>query len=88
VARPPIHPGEVLAGELDEIQMTTAHLSQELGIPADHLGQILSDSRDLGADFAFRLGDWFGAGPEIWRDLQQSYESRLAEQKQGVDDSL
>ena len=88
MARPPIHPGEVLAGQLDGIQMTTAHLSQELGIPADHLDQILSGARRIDADTTFRLGNWFGAGPEIWRDLQQSYESRLAEQKQGVDDSL
>jgi plasmid maintenance system antidote protein VapI len=30
-----------------------------------------------------RLGRWFGAGPDIWMNLQKNYELRLAAQAIG-----
>jgi len=35
------------------------------------------------ADSAIRLGFWLGTGPDIWMNLQKSYELRLTELEMG-----
>lgn len=81
--RPAIHPGEVLADELDEIKMSGAALGRRLHIPAPRIQHILRGQRLLSADTALRLGHFFGTGPELWLNLQHSYDLRLAEQTSG-----
>jgi len=83
MARPPIHPGEILADELAELQMSAAQLSRELHVPTNRITQILNGRRALTADTALRLGQWFGTGPELWINLQKQFELRLAEQEVG-----
>jgi addiction module HigA family antidote len=83
MARPPIHPGEILAGELEEIGMSAAQLSRELHVPTNRITQIMHGERAITADTALRLGRWFGTGPELWLNLQKQYELRLAEQEVG-----
>jgi len=82
-ASPPIHPGEILADELAELQMSAAPLGRELHVPAHRITQILHRRCALTADTALRLGQWFGTGPELWINLQKQYELRLAEQEVG-----
>ena len=83
MARPPIHPGEILADELEEIGITASQLSKELHVPYNRIYQIVAGKRAITADTALRLGRWFGTGPELWLNLQKSYELRLAEQEVG-----
>jgi addiction module HigA family antidote len=85
MARPPIHPGEILADELAELQMSAARLSRELRVPTNRITQILTGKRGITADPALRLGHWFGTGPELWLNLQKDYELRLAEQEAGAE---
>jgi addiction module HigA family antidote len=83
VARPPIHPGEILADELEELGLSAAGLGRELRVPTNRVTQILQGKRAVTADTALRLGRWFGTGPELWLNLQTQYELRLAEQQLG-----
>lgn len=83
MARPPIHPGEILADELDELQTSAAELSRLLHVPTNRITQIIAGRRAITADTALRLGQWFGTGPELWLNLQKAYELRLAEQMIG-----
>jgi antitoxin HigA-1 len=85
MARPPIHPGEILADELDELHMSAAELARTLHVPTNRITQILAGKRAVTADTALRLGHWLGTGPELWLNLQKSYELRLAEQEKGVE---
>ena len=85
MARNPIHPGEILADELEEIGISAAELARQLNVPANRITQILSGKRSVTADTALRLGKWFGTGPKIWLNLQQSYELDLAIQEIGAD---
>lgn len=82
----PIHPGEILADELAEIGMTALELGKRLGVPNNRLYQIINGKRDITADTALRLGQFFGTGPDLWLNLQKSYELDVARQKIG--DSL
>ena len=79
MARPAIHPGEILAEELQALGMSANELATILRVPANRISQILAGKRGVTADTALRLGQWLGTGPEIWLNLQKSYELRLAQ---------
>ncbi|MEQ1704659.1 MAG: HigA family addiction module antitoxin [Rickettsiales bacterium] len=79
MARTPIHPGEILADELHELNISAAELARILHVPTNRITQIINGKRALTADTALRLGRWFGTGAELWINLQKSYELRLAE---------
>lgn len=83
MARPAIHPGEILADELQELEMSAAELARTLHVPTNRVTQILNGQRGITADTALRLGQWLGTGAELWLSLQKSYELRLAEQEAG-----
>ncbi len=83
MSRPAIHPGEILADELQELSMSAAELARQLHVPTNRITQILNGQRAITADTALRLGQWFSTGPELWLNLQQSYELRLAQQQVG-----
>lgn len=85
MARPPIHPGEILAEELAALEMSAAELGRQLHVPANRIAQIVSGKRAISADTALRLGHWFGTGPEFWINLQKSYELRQAEAAFGAE---
>jgi addiction module HigA family antidote len=80
---PTIHPGEILADELTELDVTASDLARAIGVPINRVTQIVNGKRGITADTALRLGQWFGSGPEIWLDLQKDYELRLAEMELG-----
>jgi antitoxin HigA-1 len=80
MTRSAIHPEKVLADELQELGMSAAELARSLHVPTNCVTQILNGQRDITADTALRLGQWFGTGPELWLNLQKAYELRLAEQ--------
>lgn len=83
MARPAIHPGEILADELQELGMSAARLGRELHVPTNRITQILNGRRAITADTALRLGTWLGTGPELWMNLQSAYDLRIAEQQLG-----
>ncbi len=78
--REPIHPGAFLAEELDELGMSAAELARLLHVPANRISQIIAGKRNVTADTALRLGQYFGTGPRLWLNLQQSFELDLAMQ--------
>lgn len=83
MARPAIHPGEILGDELREIGISANQLAKALHIPTNRITQILAGKRGVTADTALRLGRFFGTGPELWLNLQKSFELRLAEEQSG-----
>ena len=79
----PIHPGEHLAEELRELEMSAAELARRLDVPTNRVTQILNGRRAITADTALRLAHFFGTSPEFWLNLQSLYEIRQAQQKSG-----
>ena len=78
-----IHPGEHLAEELKELNMTAAELARKLGVPANRITQILNGTRAITGDTALRLAHFFGTGAQFWLNLQTLYDLRLAEHRLG-----
>jgi addiction module HigA family antidote len=81
--RTPIHPGEILADELKEIGVSAAGLARILGVPANRISQIMAGKRAVSADTALRLARYFGTTPDLWMNLQKTYELDLARQQVG-----
>ncbi|HEY4034687.1 MAG TPA: HigA family addiction module antitoxin [Ktedonobacteraceae bacterium] len=79
----PIHPGQILADELAEIQMTPAELARELHVPSNRIYQIIAGTRAMTADTALRLEQWLGVEAAFWMNMQKSYELDLAAEQIG-----
>jgi addiction module HigA family antidote len=78
-----IHPGEHLAEELKELNMSAASLARQLQVPTNRITQILNGRRDITADTALRLAHFFGTSAEFWINLQGLYDLRIAQQEAG-----
>ena len=74
----PIHPGEILADELEFIGINAGELAKRIEVPKNRVYQIVSGDRSVTADTALRLGKFFGTGPKIWLNLQKAYELDIA----------
>jgi addiction module HigA family antidote len=83
MARIPIHPGEILADELEELGLTSAELARTIDVPAHRISQIIAGKRNITADTALRLGRYFGMSADFWMNLQKTYELDLARRDLG-----
>lgn len=83
MARTPIHPGEILADELEEIGLSAKRLADVLQVPPNRLYQLLAGKRNVTADTALRLAQYFGTSAAFWMNLQSTYELDLARQQVG-----
>ncbi len=81
----PVHPGEILAEELEELGMSANALARALGVPTNRITAILNGQRGMTANTALRLSRYFGTTPELWMNLQKTYELRVAEIEAGAD---
>ena len=79
----PIHPGEQLQDELEEMGMSGAAFAAAIHVPANRITEILRQKRGITADTALRLARYFGTTADYWIHLQKAYELRLAEQTVG-----
>ena len=85
MARTPIHPGEILAEELEELGVSPTELSRQIRVPANRVSQIINGKRAITGDTALRLAHWFGTSPQFWMNLQVLYDVRVAEQQVGME---
>lgn len=83
--RTAVHPGEVLADELQEIGVSPTELARQLSVPANRISQIVKGKRSITGDTALRLGHWLGMSPQFWLNLQSAYDLRVAENVSGAE---
>ena len=77
----PIHPGEILADELAELNKSPTELARELHVPANRISQLVAGKRAMTADTALRLERWLGVSAAFWMNLQKRYELDIAREK-------
>ena len=81
----PVHPGEVLRDELDELGMSANAFAEALDVPANRISAILKGQRGVTADTALRLSRYLGTTPQVWLNLQKAFDLRVAELESGKD---
>ena len=79
----PIHPGEILADELAELNTSPTELARKLHVPANRISQLIAGKRSMTADTALRLEKWLGVSAAFWMGLQNTYELDIAREKAG-----
>ncbi len=75
----PVHPGEMLQDELQTVSLSANALAKELDVPVNRIAAILRGQRRVTANTALRLARYFGTTPQVWLNLQKTYELRRAE---------
>jgi antitoxin HigA-1 len=72
---PPLHPGEVLREEfLVPLKMSAGALAKACGVPRTRIERLASEQIGITADTALRLSKALGTTPELWMNLQNSFD--------------
>ena len=79
----PVHPGEILGDELRTLGLSANALSRRLDVPVNRITAILQGRRSVTANTALRLARFFGTSPQVWMNLQKTYELRREEIEAG-----
>jgi addiction module HigA family antidote len=70
----PIHPGEVLKDELEEIGLTQTALAKHIGVLPKTINEICRGKRGISAEMAVKLSKSLGGSPQFWLNLQNNWE--------------
>ncbi len=76
---PPIHAGELLKDELQEIDVSLNELARALRVPMNRISAIVNGKRSITVDTAMRLARYFGTSPQYWLNLQNAYDLESAD---------
>lgn len=79
----PVHPGEILREELHELGMSANALSKAMDVPVNRVTAILNGRSGVTANTALHLARYFGTTPQLWLNLQKTWELRRAEMEAG-----
>lgn len=82
----PIHPGEILQEEfLEPLGITAGKLAEAIHVTPARIYEIISGRRGVTANTALRLSRALGTSPQLWMNLQMSYDIRMQEIAVGND---
>jgi len=79
-----IHPGEILAEELEARSMTQRALAEAIGRPEQVISEIIHGKKGITAETALQLSRVFGVSAEFWMNLQTTYALTLARRSAGA----
>ena len=75
-----IHPGELLAEELESRGMTQRALAEAMGRPPQVINEIVRGKKAITAATAIQLEEVLGTSARLWLSLQATYELIRARQ--------
>jgi addiction module HigA family antidote len=76
----PAHPGELLAGWLDDLGASVTAFATHIGISRVMLSRVLHGHAAVSADMDLRLSEALGTTPGYWLALQTQRDSWIARQ--------
>ena len=80
MTRKPTHPGEVIKVEyMETLRLTVTALADRLGVSRKTLSTIINERAAVTPDMALRLSRAFNTSPELWLNMQKSYDLWMAE---------
>jgi addiction module HigA family antidote len=84
LTRVPYHPGDSLAGAIEDRKTTRYELSKRTGISQTAIGEIIAGKRGITARNALLIARFFGTSVEFWMGLQTDYDLDVARAKLGA----
>lgn len=76
-----LHPGEVLAMELDARGISRTSFASALGLKASNLSGLLHQNRHVSAEVALKLEALLGIDAEFWMRVQSGFDLDVARKK-------
>lgn len=76
-----IHPGDILADELEARGLTQKEFAKEMGMYPANLNKIIKGKANITEKIAERLEELLGITKEFWLDIQRDYEINLHSQR-------
>lgn len=71
----PPHPGEVLYGlHMEPLGLTQVEVAQRLGVDRKTLSRLINGHTSVSVEMAMRLGQAFNTSPDLWLNIQKSYD--------------
>ena len=70
----PVHPGEVIQHELNELKLTQTEFANLIGVTQRTINELCKEKRSLSVDMAIRLSLSIGGLPDMWLSLQNGYD--------------
>ena len=73
--RAPAHPGRIIKNHhLEPLSMTITDLATVLGVSRKTLSKIVNERGSITPDMALRLSRAFDTSPDLWLNLQKSFD--------------
>jgi addiction module HigA family antidote len=83
---PAIHPGEILRDlYLEPLGMSPYALAKTLRVPRTRIERIVAEKIGISADTALRLAKFFRTTPELWLNLQSTYDLKKQSAELGAE---
>jgi addiction module HigA family antidote len=79
----PADPGEILAGRIDDLNLSVTAFAKHLGISRIMLSRILNAHAAVTADMDLRLSEALGTAPGFWLQMQAQRDLWQARQRAG-----
>lgn len=79
----PAHPGEVLAGWIDDLGLSVTAFAAHVGVSRVMLSRILNGRAAVTADMDLRLSEALGTSPGFWLQMQTQRDLWQARQRAG-----
>ena len=70
----PIHPGEVLKDELEELDISQSQFAKHIGVLPKTINELINGKRGISPLMAMKLSKTLGASPLFWMNLQNNWE--------------
>lgn len=78
----PVHPAEILREDvIPALGRPKAEIARLLGISRQTLYDLLAERQPITVPMALRIGKLVGNGPEVWLNMQQAYDMKIAERE-------
>ena len=82
---PPIHPGEIIKQDiLPSVGLSVSATAKALGVSRQILHAIKAGRKPLSAVMCLRVARLFGGSPELWMDLQATFDLKKSMQNKKV----
>ena len=81
--RSPVHPGELVRANLDELGLSVAEAAAGLGITRQQLYNVISARSAVTPEMALRFEKAFGGSADLWLRMEVAYELAEARRKVG-----
>jgi antitoxin HigA-1 len=79
----PVHPGELVKANLDELELSVAEAASGLGVTRQQLYNVISGKSAVTPEMAVRLEKAFGGGADMWLRMQVAYDLAQVRQREG-----